>query len=443
MSKLPKPKFNLRVAKAKSETLISLVFRYHGKKLVYSTGHSILPKDWDNKLQRPIIQKRRPDLLAIKRHLDDLESFCTDVFIDSDYGKIEIRDFKKRLDSKFNPPASQDSVNDIPTEEVRPNFLEFLDLEISEMFVHNSNSDSVRMFKNHVEIIKKFAKETGTFDYDAVDWNFRLKLIDWLGQRNIQLAYGNKTLNVLRQFMERARRKGFHQNVRYQGPGWSIPKKKAKGQPVILNPRELQVLADLKLFGLAEAVRDLFLIGAGTGQRFSDYSRYNPNHFYRTSKGIPILSIISKKTETPCKVPLNTFPWLLPILKKYQFHSPKVSMQKLNENIKDICKKAGLDDKVLKVGQYMGRKPRIEKSYVPKFGEISSHTCRRSFATNLYQMGYRLSQIMPMTGHSTESQLRAYIGVDAEENAETVALEMISQRKLKTSENRGQRTVIL
>ncbi len=60
--------------------------------------------------------------------------------------------------------------------------------------------------------------------------------------------------------------------------------------------------------------------------------------------------------------------------------------------------------------------------YVKKHTEIVSHTYRRSFATNLYRMGYSLAQIMAVTGHSTESQLREYIGIDAEENAEKMAL---------------------
>ena len=34
-----------------------------------------------------------------------------------------------------------------------------------------------------------------------------------------------------------------------------------------------------------------------------------------------------------------------------------------------------------------------------------------------------------MTGHSTESQLRIYIGIDAEENAETIALELMAQNR--------------
>ena len=71
------------------------------------------------------------------------------------------------------------------------------------------------------------------------------------------------------------------------------------------------------------------------------------------------------------------------------------------------------------------------KRYVPKYEQVTTHACRRSFATNLYRMGYSLAQIMPMTGHATESHLRVYIGIDAEENAERIALDIRNRKKNK------------
>jgi integrase len=198
---------------------------------------------------------------------------------------------------------------------------------------------------------------------------------------------------------------------------------------------ELEHLASMNLRGHLAKVRDICLIGAGTGQRFSDFSRYTPNNFYRTINNIPILSVISTKTDTPAKIPLNIFPWLLPVLEKHQYATPKISMQKFNDGIKVLCEKAGFDENILKVEQYMGRKARVVKSYVPKYEEVSSHICRRSFATNMYKRGYRLSQIMPMTGHSTESQLRQYIGIDNEMNAEEIGLEILQSRKGKSHSN--------
>lgn len=429
MAKLPKPRFNLRLPNAKTETLISLVFRYRGQRLVYSTGYSIHPKDWDFKIQRPIAQTRRPDLFLVKRQLDDLAAYCMDIFLEANYGSVSLEEFKRRLDIKTGKTAADEAGQADPEpEEKKPDFLEFLDIELEDMKKQGMRMSSWDSFDRHVKILKKFAREVKPFDYNDVDWNLRSELIDWLESRNIKLGYGNKTLSVLRQFMERARRKKLHSNVQYQGTGWMVPQKKATGQMVVLTPEELQRLADLRLFNFADKVRDLFLIGAGTGQRFSDYSRYQPDNFYKTINNIPILSLISQKTDTPAKIPLNIFPWLIPILEKHEYTSPKMSMQKFNVFIKDICKKAKLNENVFIVEQYIGRKARVKKKYVEKYKLVSSHTCRRSFATNLYRMGFRLAQIMPMTGHSTESQLREYIGIDSEQNAEQIAFSIMEKR---------------
>ncbi|MEL6720266.1 MAG: tyrosine-type recombinase/integrase [Bacteroidota bacterium] len=427
MQKLPKPRFNLKAPNAKNETLIFLVFRYRGKKLLYSTGLNIHPKDWDDKSQRPIRKERRKDLWLLYQEIENLAEICISIYIDTDYGTVSTKEFKQKLNTLTGKVAVQKSGTKSDTPHERAEFLEFLDLELAEMKETKMNPDTLRGFKLHANIIKKYAKEQGTFTYEDVDWGFRLKLIDWLTKRNVQLSYGNKTLKVLRMFLERARKKKIHSNLDYDGRGWLIPSTKAKGQIIFLTLQELQTLAGLELTGICEKVRDLFLIGAGTGQRFSDYSKYQPHNFYVSDQGIPILSVVSKKTHTPAKIPLNIFPWLIPTLERHRFSSPKVSMQKFNFWIKEICIEAGFDSKMLKIEQYMGRKPRVVKSYVFKYEKIASHTCRRSFATNLYKMGYSLAQIMPMTGHSSESQLREYIGLDNEENAENIGLEILKK----------------
>ncbi|PHN00931.1 phage integrase SAM-like domain-containing protein [Flavilitoribacter nigricans] len=422
MAKLPKPRFNLKSPNATSESLIFLVFRYRGQKVLYSTGLAIHPKEWNFKAQRPIEKERRPDLWAIRRQLDDFEAYCKAIYIESGYGRITVQSFKDKLDLKSGRTEPVDQLPQL-------SFFEFIEQELEEMQQQGMRRSSFQPFKLHAEILRNFSREQGEFTFEDIDWNFRLQLIDWLATRKVQVGYGNKTLSILRQFMERARRKKLHSNVKYQGSGWLVSKKKAVSTPVTLSLEELQTLADLKLGGYYKKVRDLFLIGAGTGQRFSDYSRYTPAHFYRTMNGVPILSVIAQKTDIPAKIPLNIFPWLLPILEEYNYTAPTLSMQKLNEGLKSLCQNAGFDDQMLVVEQYMGRKARIEKRFVPKYELISTHTCRRSFATNLYKMGYTLAQIMPMTGHATETQLRTYIGIDAEENAERIALE-IRNRKM-------------
>ena len=438
MARLPKPKFYLRRPKSKSDTLISLMVSYQGKRLVYSTECSIHPKDWDAKIQRPLIKTNRPDLFHMKRQLDDLAAYCVDIFAKANFEPIDEAELKRQLDIKTGkidvPGASPSDSGTIQEEESkRPTFFKFIEQEIAEMKATNMKWNSFKVFRNHANILRQFAEETygkkKLFDYEDIDWNMRLKLIDWLADRNAQIEYGNKTLKVLRQFADRAKRKKLHNNTDYQGVGWTVTKKKATGQKVVLTVDELEYLVDMPLNGFLDKVRDICLIGAGTGQRHSDFSRYKPDNFYKTINGIPILSLVSIKTETPSKIPLNIFPWLVPVLEKHDYATPEMSMQKFNEGLKILCQQAGFIEKILKVEQFMGRKARVVKSYVPKYEEVASHICRRSFATNLYRMGYSLAQIMPMTGHSTESQLRQYIGIDNEMNAEAIALSIIKRDK--------------
>ncbi len=423
MTKLPRPRFNLKAPNVSGESLIVLVYRYKGKRLVYSTGLTIDPVDWNPKTQRPIEQEDRINLWKITNELDDLVARCKAIYIDTNYGMIGVAEFKDRLNK-------QDAQKKHPsTKRERPSFFEFIQAELADMKAANMKHGSFKIFRQHAIILQDFAKYQGQFTYEDVDWNFRLELIDWLASRKAQLAYGNKTLSILRQFLEKARRKKLHTNTEYHGVGWAVTRKKATSQKVILTTNELAKLAEFQLSPYLKKVRDLFLIGAGTGQRFSDFSRYTQNNFYTTVNGVPILSVISQKTDTPAKIPLNLFPWLVPILEEYDYCSPTIAMQNFNEMIKEVCKIAGFDMRVLKVEQYIGRKATIKQSYVLKYESVSSHTCRRSFATNLYRMGYSLAQIMPMTGHATESQLREYIGVDAEENAEQIALAIQRQNQ--------------
>jgi integrase len=55
---------------------------------------------------------------------------------------------------------------------------------------------------------------------------------------------------------------------------------------------------------------------------------------------------------------------------------------------------------------------------MPKFKFISTHTARRSFATNLYIADIPAISIMKITGHKTERSFMYYIRISQEENAD-------------------------
>ena len=75
---------------------------------------------------------------------------------------------------------------------------------------------------------------------------------------------------------------------------------------------------------------------------------------------------------------------------------------------------------------------------MPKYEFISSHTARRSFATNEFKAGVlTIGEIMSITGHKTEKSFYKYIREKPRESAERVQAKWeaneieISRKKLR------------
>ncbi len=163
-----------------------------------------------------------------------------------------------------------------------------------------------------------------------------------------------------------------------------------------------------------EEVRDHFIIGCMTGLRYSDYSRLNQTNFDLINN---LIHIKTKKTGVVISVPIHRF--IHEILQKYDYKLPKSKCgQYFNRAIKEICKKVGINDKILwerTVGTEVIREER------EKWEMISSHTARRSFATNMFLQNIPTYRIMLITGHKSEASFFKYIRVTREENAATLA----------------------
>ncbi len=92
---------------------------------------------------------------------------------------------------------------------------------------------------------------------------------------------------------------------------------------------------------------------------------------------------------------------------------------KHNDHIKNVCEIAKLDE--MTKGKIFDKetKRKIEGKY-PKYKLITSHVCRRSFATNQYGI-LPTPLIMQMTAHSTEKMFLNYIGKNSLDYAQQIA----------------------
>lgn len=180
---------------------------------------------------------------------------------------------------------------------------------------------------------------------------------------------------------------------------------------IYLTQDEIFKIASFDLGGRFEKVRDLFVIGCYTGLRFSDLININSTHIKGNS-----FQILTRKTSERVVIPIH--PIVREIIKRYgDDFKFEFTQSWYNETIKHIARDAGIDDDITierRAGDGL-----VETKIVPKWKLISSHTGRRSFATNLYlsKTNSPVYHIMLITGHKTEESFFRYIRISKEENA--------------------------
>ncbi|WP_317171507.1 site-specific integrase [Spirosoma profusum] len=151
------------------------------------------------------------------------------------------------------------------------------------------------------------------------------------------------------------------------------------------------------------------MIGCYTGLRFSDFSELHPENITHNGQ---ILTHKTQKTAERVSMPVNRN--VLAILRKYEGIPPRtISNQKMNDYLKEICKRAGFTERV-EVARTKGgmRQTRV----LEKWELVTTHTARRSFATNAFLAGVPPVSIMKITGHKSESVFLKYIKVSSEQN---------------------------
>jgi integrase len=192
--------------------------------------------------------------------------------------------------------------------------------------------------------------------------------------------------------MKAALDEGLHTEIGFQDKGFKVLREDVN--MMYLTEAEIEAIrtVDLSNEPNLEDSRAVFLAGCYTAQRFSDYHRISEKHI---KNGFIYLKQV--KTGTEVIIPIHHK--LKAILSKYKNNLPYVYDQKLNLDIKAIALKAKIKN----------------------YHQITSHTARRSGATNMYLAGLKTIEIMKITGHKTESEFLKYIKITKEETAKSLA----------------------
>ena len=158
-----------------------------------------------------------------------------------------------------------------------------------------------------------------------------------------------------------------------------------------------------------DIVRDMFVCNCLTGFRYSDFSELTASNISGN-----IIVRKTRKTGVHVEVPIHRI--VREIINKYEGDFPpyEKSMQNYNKIVKNVCKQAKINEKIF-IEHTKGHNV-VRKSF-KKYELVSSHTARRSFATNAYLAGIPTARIMLITGHTTEQSFFKYVQIGKRENA--------------------------
>lgn len=169
-----------------------------------------------------------------------------------------------------------------------------------------------------------------------------------------------------------------------------------------------------------ERIRDLFIVGCLTALRYSDYSTLTKDNF----QGDYIVKL-TKKTKALVRIPIHDY--IKEIYEKYSGEIPgNLCIQYFDKYIKIILKEIGFNEPYTFSYTKGGKLVTETKE---KWQLVSSHTARRSAATNLYLTGrMKTYEIMSLTGHTTEKNFFRYIKVTKDDVARTISRDMFFKK---------------
>jgi integrase len=408
---MPKVNFNLSPNSNKDSTIqfIRLVFRYGtpSKRFIYNVGEGIEPISWDYKKQRAKVTRATPQYESLNTSLNNLEHEVLKIYntYEMNGETLTTDQFKKELDIAIGKTERQFKAT---------SFFDFVKDFIQS---RKENADyaprTVIKYNQTLKHLETFAKlKKRKIDFDTIDLEFFDEFIKYLYSKNYAQNNVEKHINTLKVFLNDATERRFNSNMAFKSKKFSISKEDVNN--IYLSENEIETFYNLDLSNnnRLERVRDLFIIGCYTGLRFSDLSVLNSDNL-TTIDGLDFINLKTQKTGVNVVIPLH--PLVKSILAKYNGIPPRaLSNQKMNDYLKEIAEMAELNERTVLSKTKGGRRCDVAHE---KWELVTTHTARRSFATNAFKRGIPSISIMRITGHTTERAFMKYIKIDNEENA--------------------------
>lgn len=219
---------------------------------------------------------------------------------------------------------------------------------------------------------------------------------------------------------------GYGVNQFALGKKWICPRERSHF--VTLNPDDLSLLMSFKGSDYLENARDWLIIGCYTACRFQDLMKLNSRNVHDRAEGERVIKYVQNKTGNEVLVAIH--PFIERILERIGGFPRPISNPKFNEYIKQVCKKAGINDleSFHITDPATGRRTEQNRQ---KWELVKSHTCRRSYATNHYYFtDLPIRKIMAVTGHRSERVFLDYVKPDNDKHLDSFYEEYRKKRGL-------------
>ncbi len=405
--------FNLKRLNGPNPSSIYARYLYSGHEVKYYLNESIPPKFWDSKNHRVKKSRQFPQYVEINALLNNLMAQMETIFRNLRNelnGRIPTpSELKKALDQKLGS-GPKTNLKD-PCNTLCGYLEHFIKLSKNGMRYETISDKTVFVYNRCLAHLKQFEKKINrTLTFDEIDQDFYSLFIGYL-RNDMHLSANTigKQIKVIKTVMRHAFESKKHTSTDFQARGFRVLKE--DGDAIHLNEVELKLIEDLdlRLCPTLDRVRDAFIIGCRTGLRYSDYSEFKTHNIKNG-----FIEIDQKKTGDKVIIPIHNS--VKRILAKYAWAPPPViSNQRSNTYLKQLCKMIPELNEEVEIKQQVDGTPTIINS--PKYKLITTHTARRSFATNEFKAGTPSITIMAITGHKTEKVFLNYIKIKPDEHA--------------------------
>jgi integrase len=433
-NKMATVNFYLKEPNSKKETLIYLAFTVGENRFKYYTQKKILPKLWDSENQRP--KKSFTGSPELKDYLTSLAGDTAKIHthFQTLNQPFTLEQIKRKLNEKFERKPTNAPLS----------FFQFVESYI-ESVKNLRKTLTVTAYKNTVRHLKEFQKKSTRrkIDFNSIDLDFYNDFTEYLmTEKKFSVNTIGKQIKNLKVFLHEATERGLNTKLDFKSKRFKVISEDSEN--IYLSEEEILELYNLNLSEnkRLEKVRDLFIVGCFTGLRFSDFSQIKPENIRDGC-----ISIRTQKTDEPVKIPIHeTVKEIMGKYKKEFANSlpPANSNQKMNEYLKEVGKLAV--EEMLKQSKGKGDMNKGLNQGIPitttrggmritatskKYELVSTHTARRSFATNLFLQGFPSISLMKITGHLTEKAFMTYIKISPEVNANKLREFWSTQVKLR------------